>query len=97
MRKNIKLLVGLVLFGVIAHHGYSADEENSATAAKMPAIPKGKESDVKYYTADRGTLFGREALEQMPKQASYCGLREISSLPWTKSYTLFRSSIQAPR
>ena len=67
MRKIIKLLVGLVLFGVIAHHGYSADEENSATAAKMPAIPKGKESDVKYYTADGGTLFGREALEQMPK------------------------------
>jgi len=67
MRKIIKLLVGLVLLGVIAHHGYSADEENSATAAKMPAIPKGKESDVKYYTADGGTLFGREALEQMPK------------------------------
>ena len=67
MRKIIKLLVGLVLFGVIAHHGYSADEENSATAAKMPAIPKGKVLYVKYYTADGGTLFGREALEQMPK------------------------------
>jgi ABC-type molybdate transport system substrate-binding protein len=67
MRKIIKLLVGLVLFGMTPHHGYSAGEENSATVAKMPAIPKGKESDVKYYAADGGTLIGREAFEQMPK------------------------------
>ena len=67
MRTIIKLFVGLVLFVMTPHHGYSAGEETDATVAKMPAVPKGKETDVKYYAAEGGTLIGREAFEQMPK------------------------------
>jgi ABC-type molybdate transport system substrate-binding protein len=67
MREIIKLLVGLLLFGMPPYHGYAAGQENGAIVAKMPAIPKGKETDVKYYAAAGGTLIGREAFEQMPK------------------------------
>ena len=63
MREIIKLLVGLVLFGMTPDHGYAAGQESGA----LVAIPKGKETDVKYYAADGGTLIGREAFEQMPK------------------------------
>jgi ABC-type molybdate transport system substrate-binding protein len=67
MRKIVKLLVGLV-FVAMAPHGYTADRENDAAAVvKMPPIPKGKETDVKFYAADGGTVIGREAFEQMPK------------------------------
>lgn len=41
----------------------AAGQESGA----LVAIPKGKETDVKYYAADGGTLIGREAFEQMPK------------------------------
>ena len=67
LREIIKLLVGLLLFGMPPYHGYAAGQENGAIVAKMPAIPKGKETDVRYYAAAGGTLVGREAFEQMPK------------------------------
>lgn len=62
-----KLLVGVMLFGMTPNYGDAAGQESGETAAKMPAIPKGKETDVKYYAADGGALIGREAFEQMPK------------------------------
>jgi len=42
---------------------------NSMRAAtKMPAIPEGKETDIKQYGVNGGgVVIGREALEQMPK------------------------------
>jgi hypothetical protein len=38
-----------------------------ANPIKMPAIPEGKETDIKIYANGDGTIVGREALEQMPK------------------------------
>jgi ABC-type molybdate transport system substrate-binding protein len=42
---------------------------NAATnAVKTPAIPQGKETDIKFYAANGGGIvMGRDALEQMPK------------------------------
>ena len=68
MRKIIKLVVGLVFIG-LAPHAYATEPENSAAVAKMPAIPKGKEMDVKFYAVDGGAVIGREAFERMPGAA----------------------------
>lgn len=68
MRKIIKLVVGLVFIG-LAPHGYTAEPENSVAVAKMPAIPNGKEMDVKFYAVDGGAVIGREAFERMPGAA----------------------------
>lgn len=38
-----------------------------AAAVKMPALPKGKETDVKFYAADGSTVMGRDAFEKMPQ------------------------------
>src|SRR6266702_5272358 len=65
MRKIIKLVVGLVFFGMAPHHGHAAGSENGVSVAKTPAIPEGEETDVKFYAADGGTKIGREAFEQM--------------------------------
>jgi ABC-type molybdate transport system substrate-binding protein len=68
MLKIIKLVVGLVFIG-LAPHGYTAEPENSVAVAKMPAIPNGKEMDVKFYAVDGGAVIGREAFEHMPGAA----------------------------
>jgi ABC-type molybdate transport system substrate-binding protein len=46
----------------------TAPPNSTANSAKMPAIPDGKETDIKLYRANvAGVVMGREALEQMPK------------------------------
>jgi ABC-type molybdate transport system substrate-binding protein len=67
MRKIFSLFLGLALFGIASHWAFGAEPENGAVVAKLPAIPKGKETDVKFYAADGGTIVGREAFEAMPK------------------------------
>ena len=67
MRKLVKLLVGLVMFGMASQFGHAAGQKDDAAVTKTPAIPEGKETDVKFYVPDGGTVIGREALEQMPK------------------------------
>ncbi|HWC93612.1 MAG TPA: substrate-binding domain-containing protein, partial [Pseudolabrys sp.] len=39
----------------------------AATAVKMPELPKGKETDVKFYPADGTAVTGRDAFERMPQ------------------------------
>jgi ABC-type molybdate transport system substrate-binding protein len=68
MRKIIKLVVGFIVIG-LASHGYAAEPQNGSAVAKLPAIPNGKEMDIKFYGADGGTVIGREAFEHMPKPA----------------------------
>jgi ABC-type molybdate transport system substrate-binding protein len=68
MRKIIKLVVGFIVIG-LASHGYAAEPQNGSAVAKLPAIPNGKEMDIKFYGADGGTVIGREAFEHMPKAA----------------------------
>lgn len=42
----------------------------AATASvQMPELPKGKETDVKFYSADGTTVTGRDAFERMPEAA----------------------------
>lgn len=77
-------LTGTILCGTILAFGMQAAQAadasivlaqaqsvaSSATtmAVKMPAIPKGKETDVKFYAANAGGIvLGRDAFEQMPK------------------------------
>src|SRR5262245_46153028 len=66
MRKIIKLVVRFIVIG-LASHGYAAEPQNGSAVAKLPAIPNGKEMDIKFYGADGGTVIGREAFEQMPE------------------------------
>jgi len=68
MRKIIKLVVRFIVIG-LASHGYAAEPQNGSAVAKLPAIPNGKEMDIKFYGADGGTVIGREAFEHMPKAA----------------------------
>ena len=62
MRKLVKLLVGLVMFGMASQFGHAAGQKDDAAVTKTPAIPEGKETDVKFYVPDGGIVIGREAL-----------------------------------
>ena len=44
-----------------------AHAQMSAPAAKLPAIPAGKDTDLKLFAADGGVVMGRDALERMAK------------------------------
>jgi ABC-type molybdate transport system substrate-binding protein len=75
----MKKISAIILFGLMAfvlnpQSGHAAQPaaqgaENVGAAVKMPAIPKDKETDVKFYTADGTAVIGRDAFEQMPKAA----------------------------
>jgi ABC-type molybdate transport system substrate-binding protein len=66
-----KLLAGIGFITVATFAQAQMTGPNSMRdATKMPAIPEGKETDIKLYVANRGGLvIGKEALEQMPKAA----------------------------
>ena len=80
MAKVIKAIFCCAIFVCGAQYGEAADalpifvQAQSATpntpttAVKMPALPKGKETDVKFYAANGGgVVIGRDAFEQMSK------------------------------
>src|SRR6516165_1834627 len=64
-----KLLAGIGFITVATFAQAQMTGPNSMRdATKMPAIPEGKESDIKQYGVNGGgVVIGREALEQMPK------------------------------
>ena len=56
----------------------------AATASvKMPELPKGKETDVKFYPADGTAVTGRDAFERMPQAGLVLWSPATSFLPWT--------------
>jgi len=62
-RDFIKGIVGSAAAGPLAAHAQQASR-----VPKMPAIPEGKETDLKLYGANGGGVaIGMEALDQMPK------------------------------
>jgi ABC-type molybdate transport system substrate-binding protein len=72
MEKLLGLFVSGALLALgIQVGGVSAQAETAATkqtAVKTPAIPKGKENDVKFYAANGGKpVMGADAFAQMPK------------------------------
>jgi ABC-type molybdate transport system substrate-binding protein len=64
-----KLVAGMAFITVATFAQAQMVGPNSMRdAAKMPAIPEGKETDIKLYGANgSGVVMGMEALEQMPK------------------------------
>jgi ABC-type molybdate transport system substrate-binding protein len=74
MRKLTGILVGGAIvalgaqFSAVPVQAQSATTSAATNTVKTPAIPKGKETDVKFYAANGGGIvMGREAFEQMPK------------------------------
>lgn len=73
MKRIMGALVGATLLALGAPFGAGpalaqpAAGNAAAPAVKTPEIPKGKETDVKFYAAQGGVVNGREAFEQMPK------------------------------
>ena len=69
----MKRIIGIIIGGTILALGASfaagpaLAQPASTGAVKTPAIPKGKETDIKFYAAKGGVVTGREAFEQMPK------------------------------
>ena len=57
--------LGLIAMAALAQ-AQPAGSGAAAGPIKMPAIPKGKETDVKFYATDGGIAIGRDAFEQMP-------------------------------
>ena len=64
-----KLLAGIGFITVATFAQAQMTGPNSMReATQMPAVPEGKETDIKLYRANgSGVVIGREALEQMPK------------------------------
>lgn len=73
MNMIVRALVGGALLALAAPGGAGlalaqpAAGKAATPAVKTPEIPKGKETDVKFYAAQGGVVNGREAFEQMPK------------------------------
>ena len=65
----ILLLVVALLAGPQNGAAVAQPAAGAAADVKMPDIPKGKETDVKFYAANGNAVTGREALDQMPKAA----------------------------
>ena len=65
--RKLLAAIGLVAMSTLAQ-AQTAPPNSKANAIQTPAIPKGKETDIKLYGANGGAVvIGREALEQMPK------------------------------
>jgi ABC-type molybdate transport system substrate-binding protein len=64
-----KLLTAIAFIAIATlARAQTAPPNSTANATKMPAIPDGKETDIKFYRANvGGVVMGRDALEQMPK------------------------------
>jgi hypothetical protein len=59
--------IGLMTVATLAQ-AQTVLPNSTANAIKMPAIPEGKETDVKFYAANGdGVVMGRDAFDQMPK------------------------------
>ena len=56
-----------VLFGLAVLISNANGQGAQPNGAIMPAFPKGKETDVKFYSADGSAVTGRDAFERMPK------------------------------
>jgi hypothetical protein len=60
-------VIGFFTLAIIAQAQMSGPN-SMRDATKTPAIPEGKETDIKLYGANgSGVVIGREALEEMPK------------------------------
>ena len=65
--RKLLAAIGLMAVATLAQ-AQTALPNSTANATKMPAIPIGKETDVKFYAANGGgVVMGRDAFEQMPK------------------------------
>jgi ABC-type molybdate transport system substrate-binding protein len=65
--RKLLAAIGLIVVATLAE-AQTAPPNSTANAIKVPAIPIGKETDVKFYAANGGgVVMGRDALEQMPK------------------------------
>ncbi|MGE5163482.1 MAG: molybdate ABC transporter substrate-binding protein [Sphingobacteriales bacterium] len=65
--RKLLAAIGLIAVATLAQ-AQTAPPNSTANPIKLPAIPKGKETDVKFYAANGGgTVMGRDALERMPK------------------------------
>ena len=64
-----KLLAAIGLMAVATLvSAQTAFPNSTANAIEMPAIPEGKETEVKFYAANGGgVVMGRDAFEQIPK------------------------------
>ena len=62
MKKIFAVLLGLAV--LVSNANGQVAQPNGAI---MPALPKGKETDVKFYSADGSAVTGRDAFERMPK------------------------------
>jgi ABC-type molybdate transport system substrate-binding protein len=65
--RKLLTAIGLIVVGTLAQ-AQTAPPNSTANAIKVPAIPKDKETDVKFYAANGvEVVMGRDAFEQMPK------------------------------
>jgi hypothetical protein len=65
--RKLLAAIGLIAVATLAQ-AQTALPNSTANAIKMPAIPEGKETDLKFYAANGGgVVVGRDAFEQMPK------------------------------
>jgi ABC-type molybdate transport system substrate-binding protein len=64
MKKIVAALVGLAFLV-----GNADGQVAQPNGALMPSLPKGKETDVKFYSADGNAVTGRDAFERMPNAA----------------------------
>lgn len=74
MRRLVAATLGGALLALAAQSGVLFAQPQPAAASaktdavKTPSIPKGKETDIKFYAANgAGVVTGRDAFEQMPK------------------------------
>ncbi|MGA7253238.1 MAG: substrate-binding domain-containing protein [Pseudolabrys sp.] len=66
------VLTGVAVIGVASRatcvHAQTASTSSDVSAVKTPAIPKNKETDIKFYpTSGSSAVIGKDALEDMPK------------------------------
>ena len=92
MKKIFAVLLGLAV--LISNASGQVAQPNGAI---MPALPKGKETDVKFYSADGSAVTGRDTFERKSKAVLSFGLPAISFSPWTMSSTRFKKIIRARR